>query len=728
MSTYQQVSASSLKTEELRVSLPSITLKQSNIFFDGGFSLSFANILSGANDIQSKNYSNFYLTTVDQLDSVVDAPATKIEPKKITTNLQTGSEFVAYPISTPAFDKFSTELEIGFDVLSSINIKSQFTVSFIDNKYCTVSWDDGISISYIIIDNGLCKLKRAPLISGTEHYLNYILNGSKLILLKTVSNRTLILTNNLGRLSAVNYTQFLSRNLTTNSFTIDNKVDISLPSMIDQQYIDYMDIGLDISPDNRISNVKHNFLLSRNHTKASLYDLTLLKNHTNEVGETGLYNTLGLSGSDTSIDYRVYTSISKNIDQVSDNSLSLNYVCYNQSFTIQPGLNSFTTGETMFPFSVLNINDTTFINNGAFGSTTPQYSDKVYRQSINNIGERATYLCTWLSYDSNTDTCVWLDRYYYPNYVTKENSLTLPIYNNTFDNFIEQLIKSNLSLSQNLTSNQYFDKISDFTFRPNEEYVYDRIDINNLDFITSKNDIDAAKGYYTQINENNGYTLGFFINQYNSSEFISINSKFNDIQGGLFVQYNNESLIADVVLYDSVIGEYKTISSDVITLPPRSKNSVVCHFDNGLGIIKVYLNEDIIIADTVEPYHYNSIVYGDFVIQDQPIKSDTNYLSDIFLSLSPITLEELTLLVAKYNTIYNTFSISLPCGMRNRTDTVKHINTLNSNSVSRSNAVDIYLNGLEIAEDEKALLKDTIRAELVNTLPLNTTINNIEFL
>ena len=66
--------------------------------------------------------------------------------------------------------------------------------------------------------------------------------------------------------------------------------------------------------------------------------------------------------------------------------------------------------------------------------------------------------------------------------------------------------------------------------------------------------------------------------------------------------------------------------------------------------------------------------------------------------------------------------------MRNRTDTVKHINTLNSNSVSKSNAVDIYLNGLEIDNDEKALLRDTIRAELVNTLPLNTTINNIEFL
>jgi len=728
MSFYQQISASSLKTEELRVSLPSITLKQSNIFFDGGFSLSFANILSGASDIQSKNYSNFYLTSVEQLDNVVNASPTDIKPKKITTSLQTGSNFAAYPIATPTFSKYSTELEIGFDVLSSINVKPQFTISFIDNKYCTVGWDDGISISYIVVDNGLCKLKRAPLINGTEHYLNYILNGSKLILVKNVSNNALILTNNLGRLSAVNYTQFLNRNLIVNSFNIDSTVEISLPSLVDQQYIDYTAIGLDISTDNRISNLKHNFLLSRNHTESNLYDITLLKNHTNEVGEVGLYNTLGLSGSDSSIDYRVYTSISNNINQLNDNTLSLNYVCYNQSYTIQPGLNSFTTSDTMFPFSVLNINDTTFINNGAFGSTTPKYSDKVYRQLVNNIGERATYLCTWLSYDESTNTSVWLDRYYYPNYTTKENSLSLPIYNSTFDSFIEQLIKSNQNLSQSISSNQYFDKISDFTFRPNESYVYDRIDINNLDFLTSKNDINAQKGYYTQINKNNGYTISFFINQYNSTEFISVNSKFNDITGGLFVQYNNESLIVDFVLYDSVIGEYQTISSGTIPLPPRSKNSVVCHFDNSLGIVKAYLNEDIIISDTVEPYHYNTIVYGDFIVQDQPLKDDTNYLSDIFLSISPITLEELTLLVAKYNTIYNTFSISLPCGMRNRTDTVKHINSLNSDSLSKSNAIDIYLNGLDVTDDEKASLIDTIKAELANSLPLNTTINNIEFL
>jgi hypothetical protein len=66
--------------------------------------------------------------------------------------------------------------------------------------------------------------------------------------------------------------------------------------------------------------------------------------------------------------------------------------------------------------------------------------------------------------------------------------------------------------------------------------------------------------------------------------------------------------------------------------------------------------------------------------------------------------------------------------MRNRTDTVKHINSLNSDSLSKSNAIDIYLNGLDVTDDEKASLIDTIKAELANSLPLNTTINNIEFL
>jgi hypothetical protein len=728
MSIYQQISASSLKTDELRVSLPGVTLKQSNILFDGNFSLSFANILSGISDVQSKNYSNFYLTTVEQFDDVVNVPVNDIKPKKIVTTLQTGSNFAAYPISTPVFDRYSTQLEIGFDVLSSIAIKSQFVINFIDSKYCTVSWDDGISISYLVVDGISCKLKRAPLISGTEHYLNYILNGSKLVLLKTISGNTLILTNNSGKLSAVNYSHFLTRNLKVNAFTIDNKIDVSLPSIVDQQYIDYTDTGLDVSLNNRIDNISNNFLLSRNHTDASLYDVMILKNHTNEVGEVGLFNTLGLSGSDAAINYRVYTSINSNINQLEDNTLSLSYVCYNQSFNIQPGLNTFKTAETMFPFSVLNINDTTFVNNGSFGSTTPKYADKVYNQTTNNIGENASYLCTWLSYDSATNKNIWLDRYYYPNLTTKENTLTAAIYNSTFDSYIEQLIASNQGIIQSLSANQYFDKISDFAFRPNETYVYDRIDIDNVDFFTSKNDIDAQKGYYSQINKNGGFTLSFFINQYTSPEFITISNKFNDIEGGLFVRYNNEELVVSIVLYDSVTGEYRNISSGTITLPARTKNSIVCHYDSQLGVIKAYLNEDIVVDSAIEPLQYKTIVYGDFVVQDEPLTSTSIYISNVFLSLAPVTSEELSLLVAKYNIIYNTFSISLPCGMRNRVDTVKHINALNSNEFSKSNAVDIYLDGLEISDDEKNLLKDTIKAELANNLPLNATINNIEFL
>jgi hypothetical protein len=728
MSLYQQLSTSSIKTEELQLSLPGVSLKQSNILFDGGYSLSFANILSGTVDVQPKNYSNFYLSTVEQFDNVVDTIVSDIKPSKLVTTLQTGQNFIAYPISTPVFDRYSTQLEIGFDAISAVTVKSQFIINFVSSKYCTVGWDDGISVSYIVLDNGLCKLKRAPLISGTEHYFNYILNGSKLVLLKTISNNTFILTNNTGKLSAVNYQNFPYRNLQINSFTVDNKVEVELPSSVDQQYIDYTNSGLDISTENRVDNIKHNFLVSRNHTSDSLYDVILLKNHFNESGDVGLYNTLGLSGNDASINYRNYTSINSNIDQVEDNSLSLSYVCYNQSFSIQPGLNTFTTSDTMFPFSVLNINDTTFINNGSFGSITPKYSDKVYYQTTNNIGENTVYLCTWLSHDPVTQQSVWLDRYYYPNLTTKEDTLTAAIYNSTFDSYIEQLIASNQGLSQSVSANQYFDKISDFAFRPNETYVYDRIDINNIDFFTTKNNIDAEKGYFSQINNNGGFTLSFYINQYTSAEFVSINSKFNDIGGGVFVQYNNEQLFISFTLYDSVVDEYRTITSGAITLPTRTKNSIVCHYDSGLGIIKAYLNEDLVVDSVIEPFQYNIIVYGDFAVQGDPLNSANNYISDTFLSLSPISQEELTLLVAKYNIIYNTFSISLPCGMRNRVDSVKHINILDSNGLSKSNTVDIFLDGLEVSDSDKELLKTAIKAELVNNLPLNTTINNIEFL
>jgi hypothetical protein len=740
MSTYVSISASSIKSEELKTTIPGAEFKQSNILFGSGVAICFANALSGVTDIHAKNYSNFYLTNNTQLGQILSEVKSDIKPTKITTTLQQGTNnFVSVAQGETDLLKY-IDTKLGLFFSQEIqDVNNQFTIDLIDNKYCTVSYDDNTSTRYIVVDNGDCKLKRAPLIVSNEHYFRYILNGNNLVLLYDNSGNTSIITSNAGKLSAVNFTQHVFNNILENAFTISTKVGTELPDFIDQQYISYSLSGLNISADDRISNLNNNYLLSRNHNNSNLYDIMLLKNQTSEVGEVGVFNTLGLANDNTAANYRTYTSLNRNIDQLEDTTLSLNYVCYNQSFVIVPGINRFTTSDTLFPFSVLNVNDTTFIANGAFGSSTPKYADKVYKEQINNIGESATYLCTWLSYNQTTDTCTWLDRYYYPNLTTKEQTLTASIYNNTFESYVEKLINSNLGLKTNVAETQYFDKLSDFAFEPSASYVYDRIDIDNIDFFTSKNSVDTSiNGYYPQINRNNGFTLGFYINQYAGTDFITLYSKFNSIEGGLKVEYNNDTIIITVTFYNSVASDASVASSDLktrynpftktISLPARSKNSVVCHVDNNIGEVKVFLNEDNVINEVIEPLTYNVIVYGDFVVNDQPLKESSNYLSDVFLSLAPLTSEELELLVTKYNTIYNTYSISLPCGMRNRTDNVKHINILESSNFSKSNTFDVFLNGLEVSNSDRDELIQTIKAELVDVMPLNATINTIEIL
>lgn len=726
MSNYVSISASSLKSEELKVTIPGTTFKQSNILFDSGVSLCFANALSGISDIHTKNYSNFYLTDNIPLNNILSEVKGSVKPTKISTTLQKGTNNFVNIVPVNTFQYINTELELVFSTARPV-VNNQFTIELIDNRYCTVSYDDDISLSYIVVNNGQCKLKRAPLIVSNEHYFRYILNGNNLVLLKDISGNTSIITNNAGKLSAVNFNQYVFNNILQNAFTINTKVNVELPDFINQQYINYVSDGVAISPDNKFTGISNNYLLCRNHTEDNLYDIMLLKNQTSEVGEVGTFNSLGLSGSNITTDYREYTSLNSNIDQLEDSVLTLNYVCYNQSFIIVPGINRFQTSDTLFPFSVLNIADTTFIENGAFGSPTPKYADKVYKENVNNIGERATYLCTWLSYDSVTDKCLWLDRYYYPNLTTKEQTLTAAIYNNTFESYVEKLIKSNLGLKLGATENQYFDKLSDFAFEPSTSYVYDRVDIDNIEFLTTKNNISSPDGYYTQINENNGFTLGFYINQYSGPDTITLFSDFNIIEGGLRVEYTNDTVRVDLTFYNSIDGYY-TLTSDTINLPARSKNSIVCHVDSDRGEVKVFLNKTTIIDTTIEPLTYSIITYGDFIVGDTPLRDDTSYLTDVFLSLSPLPLEEVNLLVAKYNTIYNTYSISLPCGMRNRTDTVKHINTVKASNYSKANTFDIFLNGLEVTSDEREELLQSIKDGLVGVMPLNATINNIEIL
>jgi hypothetical protein len=83
----------------------------------------------------------------------------------------------------------------------------------------------------------------------------------------------------------------------------------------------------------------------------------------------------------------------------------------------------------------------------------------------------------------------------------------------------------------------------------------------------------------------------------------------------------------------------------------------------------------------------------------KPDLENNRYLNDIYLTLSPLNEEEeiTAVLTQNLNKIQD-ITISLPCGMRNLTDTIATVNSIGTNLKHRSNVVDINVKNLNIQD------------------------------
>lgn len=139
------------------------------------------------------------------------------------------------------------------------------------------------------------------------------------------------------------------------------------------------------------------------------------------------------------VNFRTYTSIQSGFNQEKGfDNITLTFNFYDQEIEVNDGDEIyFTIGDDeygtnglppMWPFKFININDTKFVKNGAFGSSVPYFSDTVKklqnnRSKIKESANNGTYLCSWL-YKKDLDTVpVWLDRYYYPEIISKDKAL-----------------------------------------------------------------------------------------------------------------------------------------------------------------------------------------------------------------------------------------------------------------------------------------------------------------
>jgi len=72
-------------------------------------------------------------------------------------------------------------------------------------------------------------------------------------------------------------------------------------------------------------------------------------------------------------------------------------------------------------------------------------------------------------------------------------------------------------------------------------------------------------------------------------------------------------------------------------------------------------------------------------------------------------------------------SISLPGGMRNLTDTIRAVNSINTNLKNKSNIIDINIKNLNIKSEVADEIKDVLLSNIIKSLPKTSTINNVKF-
>lgn len=731
----QQYDANKLISTPIDINLSNISLKQNQTLFNGGYRFNFSEILTDVRDIKNKNYTNFYLTNKNKLSEYLEQTQLTLEPTTILSPIKSGDSFVTIEV-------LSGSNFINYDYYFNLKVTNEpiynqyFTITFVNDEYCTIGYTDDISNYFLVIENNLPILKKGINYTNTfnitgAQFFKYILNEDKIFFLKTLGAQTHQLASVNGVLSSVNVSNISPDTFRDNSFTISNNINLSIKDKVSTDYITYNNDDLTINLSESLTNLSNNFILYRNLDKTSVNraNLILLKNQMTDNDILSKSNNLSYYNDDLSVDLRDYTSIFNDIDTEIDEGLEVNYVTYNKSIDIKPGKNFFITEKSFVPFEHININDTRLAESGAFPFTNPIYSDKVYRAEKLNDDTEKVYLCTWLSGSPYSNNSVWVDRYYYPDYITKRQALSsTQAFNTTYNSYIETLITSNSSLSSNILQNYTFDKKSDMLFTPNTGYIYDRFDFDSLNFDNRNIYGTNLDNYYTDINSNGGFTLRCTLVCNQNRELNVISTEYKGIQGGVNLSYNDTTLFVRVALYNQKTSNYDTISAEV-GLKVNVDNNIILNVDSNRGIVQLFVNGSLKMLNTFPVLNYK-LLYGNFYAGSEPLLTATSFVNNVLLTTSPLSPDEVNILNIKDTSNYTQrFSISLPCGMRNVTDSIAQINSITTNQKSKSNSIDLHISNLGITDDDTLnSIKNAINNNISELIPVNTNINQINIL
>ena len=756
---------SSSASPKLISSLKNTEFNQFQRTYPGSYKINFAKCLSATNDFKVHNYSNFYLTNNFKISDILKQPVSEIKSKFIFGELSLGGSFLSFseinPMPYASIGQSYKRYDYGVPVfVSQRSDTTNITIEIFNSNKCHIYYTKNYKKYYLCsdIDNKLIFCKES-LLSFSDSTINpqdfiylYVNDDQSMVFFKYTNTGTYTVRKNGNSLELAEIIEDDSYTYLSNSFDIARPLYSPFNSVIDTSFINYTESN-DIDNSKSSFNLSNNLLLHKKYSYAQATDIVVLKNQLsqNDTFTTGNNLLSGSTISTFSDKHREYSSIASDIKQENTEDLELNYVFYNKSYKIVPGSNVFVSPSSLYPFESLNINDSKLVASGAFSYITPEYADKIYHLSNDpkNYDNGQFLLYTWLSgsQGSSNSEKVWVDRYYYPDLISKEAALSgRSIVSKTYDDMLEQLIRNNSTLSNDVDIVKFFDKKSDLTFYPNQKYQYDRLTPSDVPQLVStftycKNFTSSyPDNYFKQINTAGQMSLGFNFIGDNSSWTVA--SDRNDINSGISITKTGSNIEMVYRIYDATEDFFDESSNSWtehrISLPIKilKSNYVLFSIDSKSGNGYFFLNNVIVYSFKLESYQFTTkqLIYGDLFMYIDSIK--TNLLSPTITQLDNVFISDyyiekdlaFTIPLLNGSIKIDDLTITLPCGMRNSSDIVESLQSVCGAAAFKSNNVNLYIKNLNI-ENESVLkgIKDSITSNVPSILPANNQINTIEF-
>ena len=493
--------SNNLKAKDLNYCDEFFSLKGEKITPSDSFSYNSYEALRNVNDFKTNNYSNLFLTkkqkTSDWLqfnDTLGDEIAgfiTTIEWKNFNGQKSNWLYF-----DQKGNIKRNDYINCGAKIVNQkqkTNYSNYiFYIKFIDEIRCQIQHNFG-GMNVFLCAESIGNIYFSNETDTDRNEFIYQIDGNKIKFYKTITggfggneytkNYCLGIKRDINNQAIITLLDASDEDNDDNVCYIQNE-QFDFDVYINDSWVSYDRSNYISSIDNERSanNLETQALIHHQYNKDGGFNFIPLKNNLTYKGNSVRGNNINLSDENyPDVDYRTYTTINSGLNQEKGKeNIILNFNFTDQEYEINGGDDYKIIIEksredqlpSLFPYSSININDTKFIKNGAFGSNVPFFSDKIKRlQNGGTYPNNATYLCTWLYKRDDQHSAIWLDRYYYPNYMSAKDA----------EHKGENLIDKYITPSDIISDCVYFDKISDMVIEEDNTYRYQRISKQMVD-------------------------------------------------------------------------------------------------------------------------------------------------------------------------------------------------------------------------------------------------------